>query len=264
MWGATLQNSIHPTLGRWNVNWCELGLFQRREQIELSAQSQADLFFESSFRRSVAGLEWTTAQKNKNRSKSEMKYKWWKEPPAVFIVFWGSQLSESLSKQVKRRKLNCFRYLIYLALCFHSCHVENDFGAAAMWRPSNVQLKIIDGSKLMRSNDDFLSWHCLKMWFLTMVVNVVVSFQQWGRMNWAFIPPNLWLMRKPCALDCMRKRKSLFHFSSFIKVQCSTKTSTYTLFQTAIDDMTFLLLHMCTSQADHWSYFPGCAHITEQ
>lgn len=53
-----------------------------------------------------------------------------------------------------------------------------------------------------------------------MVVNVAVSFRQWGRMKWAFSPPNPWLMRKLCALECRRKRKRLFHFSLFIKFEC--------------------------------------------
>lgn len=77
-----------------------------------------------------------------------------------------------------------------------------------------------------------------------MVVNVVVSFQQWGRRNWAFSPPNPWLMRKLCALECRRKRKRLFHFSSFIKFECQllafcwkAKASTYTLFQMATDGL---------------------------
>lgn len=77
-----------------------------------------------------------------------------------------------------------------------------------------------------------------------MVVNVVVSFRQWGRRNWAFSPPNPWLMRKLCALECRRKRKRLFHFSSFIKFECQllafcwkAKASTYTLFQIATDGL---------------------------
>lgn len=77
-----------------------------------------------------------------------------------------------------------------------------------------------------------------------MVVNVVVSFRQWGRMNWAFSPPNPWLMRKLCALECRRKRKRLFHFSSFIKFECQllafcwkAKASNYTLFQIATDGL---------------------------
>lgn len=77
-----------------------------------------------------------------------------------------------------------------------------------------------------------------------MVVNVVVSFRQWGRKNWVFSPPNPWLMRKLCALECRRKRKRLFHFSSFIKFECQllafcwkAKASTYTLFQIATDGL---------------------------